>query len=212
MHTYNRNHKNVLPGYKEVSQQDYLAFTEAWMRESYRLLKPSGSCFVFSGWNNLKDILLGAEACGFTLINHIIWKFQFGVVCRRKFVSSHYHCLYLCKDPRQRQFHLNSRFTAADKNAKGGSARYQDLEDVWEIKREYWPNRLKTPTKLPRELIEKILAYASVPQDIVFDPFLGSGQVAVVALLNQRQYAGFEIVQPYYDFAATRLARKTYFI
>jgi site-specific DNA-methyltransferase (adenine-specific) len=85
-----------------------------------------------------------------------------------------------------------------------------DKEDVWSIKREYWTGDQKTPTKLPSELIEKILEYSSQKNDIVFDPFLGSGQVAVVSKKLGRVYLGFEIVKEYYKFAKKRLDKNLY--
>ena len=42
-------------------------------------------------------------------------------------------------------------------------------------------------------------------QSLVMDPFLGSGQVAVISNMMERRYAGFEIVKEYYDFAQRRL-------
>lgn len=207
---YNRTQSRVMTGYSEVSPQDYADFTLAWMTGARRLLKDSGSMFVFSGWNNLKDILVAIDDLGLTTVNHIIWKYQFGVVCSRKFVTSHYHCLYVCKDDANRKFFNSARFEKDDRHEKGGSLRYQDLEDVWTIKREYWHGDKKTPTKLPRELIEKILLYTSEPGDVVLDPFLGSGQVAVVSKILGRQYVGFEVAKEYYEFAKERLDKGLY--
>ncbi|MEJ2261651.1 MAG: DNA methyltransferase, partial [Nitrosopumilaceae archaeon] len=65
-------------------------------------------------------------------------------------------------------------------------------------------------TKLPSELIEKILQYSSKKKDIVLDPFLGSGQVAVVSKSLGRRYLGFEIVPDYYKFAKKRLDKNLY--
>lgn len=94
---YNRTASRVLEGYKEISKAKYYNFTHAWLKEAHRVLKNSGSMYIFSGWNNLKDILVAIDEVGLDTINHIIWKYQFGVVTQRKFVTSHYHCLYLCK-------------------------------------------------------------------------------------------------------------------
>ena len=88
--------------------------------------------------------------------------------------------------------------------------RYQDMEDVWTIKREYWHGDKKTPTKLPAALIEKILAYTSEEDDLVLDPFLGSGQVAMISRMKKRDYIGFEIVKEYYEFAKERLRTGNY--
>jgi site-specific DNA-methyltransferase (adenine-specific) len=207
---YNRTQSRVLKGYNEIKASEYLEFTKSWMTQAFRILHPTGSMFVFSGWNNLKDILIASDEIGFTTVNHIIWKYQFGVVCKKRFVTSHYHCLYLCRDDSKRKFRQSSRFKSSERTEDGGSLRYRDLEDVWSIKREYWHGDKKTPTKLPRELIEKILAYASDEGDVVFDPFLGSGQVAIVSRLNKRNYIGFEIVKEYYEFALERLEKGLY--
>jgi len=207
---YNRTSSRVLSGYNEIKVEDYYDFTIAWMQEVYRILKKSGSMYVFSGWNNLKDILIALDNNGFTTINHIIWKYQFGVVTSKKFVTSHYHCLFVCKDDKKRKFFPFSRFKKNAKTSNGQSLHYKDKEDVWIINREYWTGDDKTPTKLPAEIIKKMLKYSSEKTDLVFDPFLGSGQVAVISKMLGRQYLGFEIVKQYYDFANKRLKKNIY--
>jgi site-specific DNA-methyltransferase (adenine-specific) len=207
---YNRTQSRVLEGYNEISKEQYHDFTLRWMREVYRVLKQSGSMFVFSGWNNLKHILIALDEVGFITVNHIIWKYQFGVVTKRKFVTSHYHCLYVCKNDKKRKFFPYSRFKKEEKDQNRNSLNYKDREDVWIINREYWTGDIKTPTKLPKELIRKILQYSSEKGDLVLDPFLGSGQVALVSKMMERHYLGFEVVKEYYDFARKRLDESAY--
>lgn len=207
---YHRTASRVLEGYNEIPKEEYYDFTLKWMKEVYKVLKETGSMYVFSGWNNLKDILTAIDELGFITVNHIIWKYQFGVVTTRKFVTSHYHCLFVCKNEEKRKFFPYSRYNKESKGEQGGSLHYEDKEDVWIIKREYWTGDQKTPTKLPSELIKKILMYSSEERDIILDPFLGSGQVAVVSKILNRQYIGFEIVKEYYEFARERLERNLY--
>ena len=209
---YNRMSSRVLEGYNEISSNDYQTFTIAWLSEATRLLKDSGSMYIFSGWNHLKEILIAIDTCDLTMVNHLIWKYQFGVVTKRKYVTSHYHCLFVCKDDKKRYFAPYCRFNKDAKNTQGKSSHYQDKEDVWSINREYWNGAIKTPTKLPAALIEKILAYSSKEGDVVLDPFLGSGQVAVLSKMNNRKYVGFEIVPEYFEFARTRLVSGEYLI
>ena len=207
---YNRTQSHVIEGYNEISPENYPDFTLNWMSEVYRILKESGSMYVFSGWNNLKDILSAIDEVGFHVVNHIIWKYQFGVVTKNKFVTSHYHCLYVCKNEKKRKFYPFKRFSKNAKSDDGHSLHYKDKEDVWEIKREYWTGDKKTPTKLPAEIIKKILSYSSKKGDLVMDPFLGSGQVAIISKMNERQFCGFEIVKDYYKFAKKRLDKNVY--
>lgn len=207
---YNRTQSRVLEGYNEIPKGKYRDFSLKWMGEVHRLLKESGSMYVFSGWNNLKDILVALDELGFVTVNHIIWKYQFGVVTSRRFVTSHYHCMYVCKDDGKRKFFPFSRYEKNANSKQGGSLHYRDKEDVWVIQREYWHGDQKTPTKLPSELVKKILMYSSEESDVVLDPFLGSGQVAVVSKMLKRKYIGFEIVKGYYEFAKERLEKGVY--
>jgi len=112
---YNRTSSRVLSGYTEIKPEDYYDFSFTWMSEVFRILKDSGSMYVFSGWNNLKDILRALDDVGFITINHVIWKYQFGVVTKKKFVTSHYHCLYVCKNDKKRKFFPFSRFKKDEK-------------------------------------------------------------------------------------------------
>ncbi|MEO0254313.1 MAG: site-specific DNA-methyltransferase [candidate division WOR-3 bacterium] len=186
---YNRTQKRVLEGYVEIPKEKYYKFTLNWMRECYRILKPSGSMYVFSGWTNLKDILNAIDEVGFITINHLIWKYQFGVFTKRKYVTSHYHILFVVKDENKYKFNKIEHYP----------------EDVWIINREYWTGKIKTPTKLPLELVKKIILFSSDEGDIVFDPFFGSGTVLVAAKILKRHYLGFEIVREYYNLAKQRL-------
>lgn len=186
---YNRTQKRVLEGYVEIPKEKYYEFTLNWMRECYRILKPSGSMYVFSGWTNLKDILNAIDEVGFITINHLIWKYQFGVFTKRRYVTSHYHILFVVKDENKYKFNKIEHYP----------------EDVWMINREYWTGKIKTPTKLPIELVKKIILFSSDEGDIVFDPFFGSGTVLVAAKILKRHYLGFEIVREYYNLAKQRL-------
>ena len=187
---YNRTQGRVIEGYNEIPREKYYDFTVSWMKEAYRVLKRSGSMYVFSGWTNLKDILNAIDDVGFITINHIIWKYQFGVFTKRRFVTSHYHILFVVKDERSYKFNKVEHYP----------------EDVWVINREYWTGKVKTPTKLPLELVKKILLFSSDEGDIVLDPFMGSGTVAVAAKMLGRHFLGFEIVPEYCELARERVA------
>ncbi len=203
-HAYNRSKDNVLGGYVEIEKEDYLSFTRQWMGVASKQLTDGGSAFVFSGWNNLKDVLQAAEEVGWHTINHIIWKYNFGVYTRHKFVCSHYHLLYFCNNPKARQFF--HRIPPNEKLKNGNSARYADMEDVWLINREYWRGTEKTPTKLPSELVEKIVSYSTKQGDRIYDPFSGSGQVPIIADRMGRYGYGQELNPQFVEFSVRRKA------
>lgn len=61
------------------------------------------------------------------------------------------------------------------------------------------------PAPYPEALARDHILSWSNPGDIVFDPFLGSGTTAKMAILNGRHYIGFELEPEYYDIARKRL-------
>ena len=63
----------------------------------------------------------------------------------------------------------------------------------------------KHPAIFPEQLVQDHILTWSNPGDIVFDPFLGSGTTAKMAVLNDRKYIGFEISKEYFDIACQRL-------
>lgn len=188
---YHRKAENVMTGYKEIPKEKYLDFSLKWIKEAYRILKETGSAYIFSGWNNLKDILIAVDEAGFITLNHLIWKYQFGVFTRKKFVTSHYHILLVVKNLKKYKFNKIEHYP----------------EDVIMVNRDYWHGKIKTETKLPVELVKKLILFSSDEEDIVFDPFMGSGTTAEAARLTNRKYLGFEIVPEYVDFANKRLAK-----
>jgi site-specific DNA-methyltransferase (adenine-specific) len=190
---YNRDERFVVDGYIEVEAERYNAFSRAWLAQAQRVLRPGGSLYVVSGYTNLYDILDALRATSLREVNHIIWKYNFGVYTSAKFVSSHYHVLYYEKPGGKRTFNLQSRYALDEAAEGGGSKNYRDREDVWIINREYKPGREKNKNELPLALLQKIIAYSSNERDLVCDFFMGGGSTAIAAIGMKRRFAGFEL-------------------
>lgn len=192
---YNRDERFVIEGYVEVERQQYADFSASWIAQAERVLRPGGQMYIVSGYTNLTDILMALRSTSLRELNHIIWKYNFGVYTTTKFVSSHYHILYYAKPGRRRTFNLQARFSLDDLQACGGSTNYRDREDVWIINREYKPGQTKNKNELPRALLEKMIAYSSNAGDVVCDFFMGGGSTGAVALGMSRNFVGFEVSQ-----------------
>lgn len=203
---YNRDERFVVEGYVEVAQPRYAEFTRAWIAQAARVLRPGGSLYVVSGYTNLYDVLAALRECGLREINHLIWKYNFGVFTRRKYVSSHYHVLYYAKPGGRRTFNLQARYAMDEVAEGGGNANYRDREDVFAINREYKPGREKNKNELPLELLTKLLQYSSNPGDVVCDFFMGGGSAAAAAIGLGRRFTGFEISPAAYRSALRRIA------
>jgi len=78
------------------------------------------------------------------------------------------------------------------------------LSNVWDIKRGKKLNKQHGAT-FPEELVEKILNNFTKKGDVVFDPFMGTGTVGVVASKLKRNFIGVEIDKDYFEFAKQRI-------
>lgn len=202
---YNRDERFVIDGYVEVDKQAYNAFSHAWIAQAERVLRPGGQIYIVSGYTNLFDVLDALRSTSLVEINHLIWKYNFGVYTSTKFVSSHYHILYYAKPGGRRTFNLQSRFALDASAEDGGSANYRDREDVWIINREYKPGREKNKNELPVALLQKLIAYSSNEDDLVCDFFMGGGSTGAVAIGMNRRFTGFEISKKAYQACVKRI-------
>lgn len=187
---YNRKKEHVIKGYKE-SVGTYYEFSSAYLKECFRVLKDNGSGWICSGWSNLGDVLKAINDNGFTLINHVIWKYQFGVYTKKKFITSHYHLLFIVKNTKKWDFNKDCRHK--DIRDKKGNINYRDREDVWVIDRPYNNGKEKNANTQPIELVRKALEYTTKKGDLILDCFMGGATTAVACILTGRDYIGYEI-------------------
>lgn len=190
---YNRREDLVVGGYVEVPAAEYGTFSLEWIREAERILRPGGSLYIVSGYTNLYHILDALRQTSLQEINHIIWRYNFGVFTRQKYVSSHYHILFYEKPGGIRTFNTEARYGLVEKGARGESLNYHDREDVWFINRHYQPGQVKNKNELPASLLIKMIQYSSNEGDTVCDLFLGGFSTAKAAIGLNRKIIGFEV-------------------
>jgi site-specific DNA-methyltransferase (adenine-specific) len=202
---YNRNEKYVIGGYREVPREKYAGFSERWVSQAERVLRPGGSIYIVSGYTNLIDILNALRKTSLLEVNHIIWKFRFGVFTKNKYISSHYHILFCEKPGGKRTFNPESRFGFCEKDIHNNSLNNTDREDVWVLNREYKPGRQKNKNELPPALLTKMIQYSSNEGDLVCDFFLGGFSTAKTAIGLNRRITGFEISRPVFEAGVMEL-------
>ncbi len=150
--------------------------------------------YIISGWNNLIDILNVIKKTNFTIINHIIWSFKWGVYAKKKYVSSHYHILFLVKNKKNYIFkpqYINP------KNKKG----HPYEKDVWNwdnYHRGNDPDHIKGhPCQLPLMLLEKMIIISSNKENWIGDIFSGSGGTLLACKKLERNCISIEKIPDY---------------
>jgi site-specific DNA-methyltransferase (adenine-specific) len=211
------------------AKNEYLAWTETWLRAVRRALKPSGSFYVAIGDEYAAETKIRLDALGLTLRNWIIWHYTFGVSCTKKFNRSHAHIFYYVVNPRDFTFNADAvrvpsarQTTYADRRANPRGKLPDDTwvlrpqedprffrpeDDTWSVSRicGTFKERTGHPCQMPEAVLERIIRVSSNPGDLVLDPFAGSGTTLAVARRLRRQYLGMELSDEYAERIRRRL-------
>ncbi len=208
--------------FKARSQDDYEAWLESWLVPLRRILKPTASVYLCGDWRSSAAIQRVAER-HFIVQNRITWEREKG----RGALTNWKNCsedIWFLTASRQYTFNVDAvklkrRVIAPYKDAngdpkdweqtEGGNYRVTHTSNLWtDISVPFWsmPENTDHPTQKPEKLIAKLLLASSQPNDVVFDPFLGSGTTSVVAKKLGRQFVGVEIDEHFCCLAEKRLA------
>jgi len=199
---YHRDESNVVQGYIDVPLTQYAKFSQDWISECARVLRPGGSLYIVSGYTNLHHVLNALHSTDLEEINHIIAKYSFGVSTKNKFVSSHYHVLFWQKpDKKGQKRTFNSNWKYTDQKDS-----YHDRLTVQDMPRAHNPGQTKNKNQLSEDFIEKFIMYSSNRGDTVMDCFGGGFTTARTALRYGRNFIGFELNKHAYDAFVPTLA------
>lgn len=204
---------NVHDAGRRVSQSSiaaYLAFMAVRLIEMHRVLKPTGTLFLHCDYtaNSYLRVLLDAIFGYSALKNEIVWCYRGGGVPKDAFARKH-DTIFSYSKSRQntfnRQYVPYSEASQELVAARGGVSiddRPRDLQrgaampDWWvdiNSLQTWSPERSGYPTQKPVALAERIIAAASNPGDLVFDPFAGCAYVPVAAELLGRRWVACDI-------------------
>ncbi len=184
----------LIQGYSNYSDniphKDYVEWQRACLKEMMRLLKENGAIFYNHKWRVQGGLLQDRQDIveGFPVRQIIIWQRSGGINFNPGYFLPTYEVIYLIVKP---------KFKLAKKaNAYG---------DVWKFNQDL---KNPHPASFPVELIDRIVS--STDAKVVFDPFVGSGTVAVSALKNGIDYIGIDISKEYCKMSEKRIAGKVW--
>lgn len=194
--------------------EDYLIFTESWIGKSWRVLKPTGSLYISSTYHNVAEIIFIAKKIGFRLNNIITW-FKTNAmpnITKRTFTHSTEHVCWFVKGNNWKFNYEKLKEINPHRTKEGKAKQLRDFIDFIELPLVQGRERLKRqdgraihPTQKPEELIKLIIIASSDENDLVLDPFLGTGTTGVVAAILKRRWIGIEINEEYFKVAYKRI-------
>ncbi|HKS99848.1 MAG TPA: site-specific DNA-methyltransferase, partial [Rugosimonospora sp.] len=205
--TYGRDHDQVVGGYVEVDPERYAEFTATWIAAAGAALRPGGYLAVVTGAQQAARIQVVAEdVAGLTYVNSIAVARQFGLYSTRRFVHQHHVVSLLTRGPLDsplRTFHRPEEMP----RGRGGEIY---AVDVWtDIAEERRRGLLRYDNALAPALVSRVIRSTTDENDLVADPFVGSGTTAVACLATRRRFYGGDLNPEALRFTMARLLAET---
>ena len=188
---------------------EYIQFTKEWVGEAKRVLKDTGTLYVFMGFRFISYLYQVLEKEHTLLFNNwICWHYTQGIGKTKGFSPRHDDILMFTKSENY-YFSLDDvrvpqKFYRSINNMRGANP-----GDVWKFSHVHYSNenRQDHPTQKPEGLIERMMLASSKVGDVVLDPFSGSGTTLRVAQQLQRNCVGIEINEHYVEQTKQRLSK-----
>lgn len=208
--------------FSKTSDEQYAAYTERWIEQVRPLLKDTGSIYVCCDWQS--SLVVGMVLKRhFIVRNRITWQREKGRGAKRNWKNAMEDIWFAtCSDDytfhaedvmQRRRVVAPYRTDGVPKDweeTAGGNFRNTYPSNFWDdISIPYWsmPENTAHPTQKPEKLLAKLILASSSPEDVVLDPFAGSGSTAVTAKKLGRHYIGVEQNPQYCVWTELRLER-----
>lgn len=190
--------------------EDYLEFSQQWLKEAKRILKNDGTIYVFMGVrfiSYLYDIL--DQKLGMHFNSWITWFYTQGIGKTKGFSPRHDDILMFTKTE-DFKFNLDDirvpqKFYRQRNNMRGANP-----GNVWEFSHVHYSNKNRKPhpTQKPEGIIERMILASSNEGDTILDPFAGSGTTLRVAQQLNRNGIGMEVNPEYVAMIQERLTEE----
>ena len=185
----------------------YDHFSEAWLKECHRVLKPNGAIWVIGSYHNIFRLGKILQDLGFWILNDVIWRKTNPMpnFRGRRFTNAHETLIWAAKSPKSKyQFNYDSM-----------KMLNEDLQmrSDWTLPICNGQERLKDkagkkihPTQKPENLLLRVILATTKPGDVILDPFFGTGTTGAVAKRLGRHYIGIEQDTTYAENAKKRVS------
>ena len=183
----------------------YDDFTYEWLSECKRILKKDGAIWVIGSYHNIFRVGTAIQNLGFWILNDVIWNKNNPMPNFRgtRFTNAHETLIWASKSEK-------SKYTFNYQSLKCLNDDLQ-MRSNWDLPICNGSERLKKDgkkihsTQKPEALLHRILLATSNKNDLILDPFLGSGTTATVAKKLGRNYFGIEKEKNYFRAAEQRI-------
>lgn len=205
------NWTKVMESWDDFTLETYYQFTFAWLKEAQRILKPSGSMWIFGTYHNIGIINIICQILKIEIINEVVWykRNAFPNLSGRRLTASHETILWCNKGGKKREYFFDYEYSKnGDFSGDGLKGCGKQMRTVWDIPNNKEKDELKYgkhPTQKPIKILTRMIKLSSKENSLMFTPFAGAGSECVAAKKCGRHFLGVELDETYVNIANERL-------
>lgn len=193
---------------------DYVVFTAEWLSACKKVLIDNGSLYISCTQHNIGEVLVEAKKLGFKLNNILTWYKVNAMpnITKRTYTHSIEFVCWFVKGKNWIFNYDEVKKINPHKTKTGDDKQMRDFLDFIELPIVQGKERLRGddgralhPTQKPEKLLELIIKASSNEQDLVLDPFFGTGTTGYVAQKFNRKWIGIEQKSEYIEIAQKRM-------
>lgn len=206
--------------FRQTSPEDYETWLDSWLVETVRLLKPTASIYICGDWRSSSAIQrIGTKY--FTLRNRITWEREKGRGANKNWKNSSEDIWFFTvsddyffdAEAVKIKRKVVAPYTVDGEpkdweKSKSGNFRLTSPSNLWtDLTVPFWsmPENTAHPTQKPEKLLAKIILASTRENDLILDPFAGSGTTAVAAKKLNRDFTCIEADEHFCLLAEKRL-------
>jgi len=202
--TEKKKFKKIDEKWDSFSNGNYEEFLKLWLNEIFRIVKTNGNIIIFGSYHNIYKIGAILQKEDKKLINSIVWykRNAFPNITQRMFCESTEHIIWAVNNSQKKAKNWKFNYNYL-KKINGG----KQMRNMWDIPMTPTSERKhgKHPSQKPIEVLERLILGCTDENEVIIDPFLGSGTTALVALKNNRKFIGIDNSREYIKLAKKRI-------
>jgi len=204
---YWKNHKKFIKideNWDKFTNEDYSKFTKKWLALVSKRIKLNGNILVFGTYHNIYGIGQVLEKLNKKIVNSIVWykRNAFPNITHRMLCESTEYIIWAVNNSQENATRWTFNYGSLKQFNNG-----KQLRNMWDIPLTPQSEKKlgKHPSQKPLKIIERLILGFTNEDDIVLDPFMGSGTTCLVCQNLNRKSVGIESNRQYFDIALARL-------
>jgi len=201
--------KKINEGWDKFTNGSYENFTKMWLNLVCKIVKPNGNLIIFGTYHNIYKIGYALQKMDKKIVNSIIWykRNAFPNITQRMFCESTEQIIWAVNNSQKMAKNWVFNYEILKKMNDG-----KQMRNMWDVPQTPISEKKfgRHPSQKPIKVVERLVLGCTNENDLIIDPFMGSGTIPLVAKMYKRESIGIEMNKKYFEISKRRIQSLKY--